>query len=290
MENNVIKFHSSQALQAIVTDTGMLSDHDKAILEKAHNKEWKNPKFKVRWFVGESQYTPYGKMKQFLLELKSRENTVEMIEYEIAKFEVQEKIHLRNAENTDDELEAEMQRIEAAKVRKDINRSINRVADFYRERNDLIDCLNEFLASSESKTPDGRSLMDILDTSEEEEYEKQYWTVRLARQAAMDMCSYGRIGAGNLEAIMMLDKDHQVEVIGLANHLNLSYDTRHQLIRNQIAQQLGITPPKDVLIGGGLEADLINTMIQADRPGVIDELTNTPQQNTNEDLNNVYNL
>jgi hypothetical protein len=104
------------------------------------------------------------------------------------------------------------------------------------------------------------------------------------------MCSYGRIGAGNLEAIMMLDKDHQVEVIGLANHLNLSYDTRHQLIRNQIAQQLGITPPKDVLIGGGLEADLINSMIQADRPGVIDELTNTPQQNTNEDLNNVYNL
>jgi hypothetical protein len=51
----------------------------------------------------------------------------------------------------------------------------------------------------ENRTVDGQSLMTVFNTPLEDEYEKQYWVVRFAKQAAMDLLSYG-----NKEAFMPL--------------------------------------------------------------------------------------
>jgi hypothetical protein len=63
------------------------------------------------------------------------------------------------------------------------------------------------------------------DEEEEEKLEKEYWTERLGRQAALDMISYGRIGAGNMEAILQLDPDHQQETMQYA----ISFSTHKQI-------------------------------------------------------------
>jgi hypothetical protein len=272
MSNDIIKYHSNYSSRGSVTDQNILTDAEKELLFTAHNKEWTQPRFKVRWFIGEASFTPFGKLRQYMTELKSREYSIESLEYEIAKFEVQEKMFLRDAETTDDELQKEMLLIEAGKVRKDIGRSVNRCADVYKERRDYLDLIQELLDSPDGKTADGRSLMSIIGTPEEEEFEKQYWTVRMASQAAMDMSAYGRIGAGNLEAIQMLSPEQQVEVVGLANHMNLRFERRQDLIRNEVAKNLGLLPAKQAGYIGEVTSDFINKVLEVDKKGMEEEL------------------
>ena len=282
-ELDLIKYHSSTQVQPICTDVSMMSDNQKDILNLAHNSEWRQTKFKNEWFVGEAQLTPFGKLRQWMMELKSRENNIESIEYEIARFEAEERILRRDAEEETDQLKKELILIDAIKKHKDINRSKLRTMDIYKERQDLMALVERFLASDEGKTPDGRPLTAVFGTLEEEEYEKQYWTVRLARQAALDMSAYGRIGSGNLEAILMCSQEQQTEVIALANHLNLTYDQRQDAIRNEMAHRLGMPTGKSYHIGE-LHSDLLNAALEVDRAAMLEELNSKSGQDIQQDL------
>lgn len=303
---DVIKtHHATVQTQPVMTDTSMLTDDERAILERGHNTEWKLHEFKLKHFVGHAQFTPYGKLRQWLIELKSRENTIEHIEYEIQRFEVEEKIALRDAENEPDELKKELLLIEAAKIRKDCSRSRLRAMDFYKERNDCIKLIQELLASDEGKLADGRSLMVAIDDPEVgAEHEKEYWTVRMAMQAANDMHAYGRIGAGNLEAILQLPQHQQIEAIGLANKLALGYEHRQTAIRNEVARLMNIDAPKQEFIGT-IGNEFINNLLESDIETMKAEIKkvqdaansvdNNPVPgistgNESKDLNNVYNL
>jgi hypothetical protein len=303
---DVIKtHHATVQTQPVMTDTSMLTDDERAILERGHNTEWKLHEFKLKHFVGHAQFTPYGKLRQWLIELKSRENTIEHIEYEIQKFEVEEKMALRDADTETDELKKELLLIEAAKIRKDCSRSRLRVSDFYKERNDCIKLIQELLASDEGKLADGRSLMVAIDDPEIGAiHEKEYWTVRMAMQAANDMHSYGRIGAGNFEAILQLPREQQVETIGLANKLTLEYEHRQTVIRDEVARLMNITAPKQGFIGA-VGNEFINNMIGSDIETMTAEIkraqdannsvdgtpsTKLESENDTRDLNNVYNL
>ena len=50
----------------------MLTDREKDLVKISLNKEWTNPKFKLRWFVGQTQITPFAKFRQWLLEIKAK--------------------------------------------------------------------------------------------------------------------------------------------------------------------------------------------------------------------------
>ena len=236
--NNLINYHSGPQSTTVNTDLAMMSEHQQHLVKKAQNLEFGTTSFKHEWFIGEAQFTPYGKLRQWLMELKSRENSVEVLEYDIAKLETEEQILLRDAEAEKDELRKKLILIEAIKKHKDIERCKSRVSDVYRERQEIVELTDKLLASDEGKTPDGRSLLEVFGKPEEAEYEKQYWTVRLAKQAALDLSAYGRIGAGNLEVIMMCSPAQQIEVIGLANHYNISYYKRQDAIRHEVAKRL----------------------------------------------------
>jgi nicotinamide riboside kinase len=280
---DLIKYHSSTQLQPVCTDVSMMTDDQKELLNLAHNSEWRQTKFKNEWFVGEAQLTPFAKLRQWLMELKSRENNIETIEYEIARFEAEEKILRRDAENETDDLKRELILIDALKKHKDWNRSKLRTMDIYKERQELMELVERFLASDEGKTPDGRPLTAVFGTPEEAEYEKQYWTVRLARQAALDMSAYGRIGSGNLEAILMCSNEQQTEIVALANHLNLTYDQRQNAIRTEVARRLGMLAGKSYHIGE-LHADLLNAALDVDRAAMIEELNNKNGHDVPQDL------
>ena len=43
--------------------------------------------------------------------------------------------------------------------------------------------------------------------------ERRYWMVRMAKQAAMDIISYGRIGSGKLDSILLMDERDQLECL-----------------------------------------------------------------------------
>jgi len=218
------------------TDVSMLAEKDQEILNYSLNKEWCNPKYKMRWFVGETQITPFSKLRQWLLEIKGREEAIEGLEYDIAKWQIEIDKTNHIAENTTDEFERRSAELEAWNLERKQIATKRRLSNWYLERQQLIDLVNEFLESEEAIVPDGtgRTYMDIMDTEEEDQYEAEYWTNRLAKQAATDMLFYGRINTGNMDAILSMSSEQQAETLTLA----LKYGTQLQQSQDQIQSEV----------------------------------------------------
>jgi hypothetical protein len=195
----------------------MLNDKEKSLVKLSMNKEWTNPKYKLKWFVGQAQITPFAKFRQWLLEIKSKEESIENMEYEIAKLDVEYDRYKRMRDQSSDPLDKRLAEIEMWNTDRLRYTSKRRLQDWYLERQHLIDLLHEFMESEESKLPDGsgRTYMDIIDTEEEDVYEYEYWTNRLAKQAACDMLFYGRVNSGNMDAILSMSPEQQAETLAL---------------------------------------------------------------------------
>jgi hypothetical protein len=195
----------------------MLNDKEKSLVKLSMNKEWTNPKYKLKWFVGQAQITPFAKFRQWLLEIKSKEESIENMEYELAKLDVEYDRYKRMRDQASDPLDKRLAEIEMWNTDRLRYTSKRRLQDWYLERQHLIDLLQEFMESEESKLPDGsgRTYMDIIDTEEEDLYEHEYWTNRLAKQAACDMLFYGRINSGNMDAILSMSSEQQAETLAL---------------------------------------------------------------------------
>lgn len=217
-----------------------LTENQIALIDRALNKQFVNPKFKMKYFTAESQLTPFHKMKQYLLELRSIEESVENMEAIIEQYFLQKEIADMKYEVETDPIRKKEWKLESVKAMNEVRQAKRRVAQNYIERAQFIDLLEEFLDSDESKDENGMSLIEKLDTPEEDLYEAEYWTVRLAKQAAMDMQAYGKVMAGNMEAITQLPSDTQNEILSIANNFNIQSEAHQEAIRNHTAQALQI--------------------------------------------------
>lgn len=248
----------------------MLSDQDKDLIKKALNKEWTNPKFKLKYFVGQAQITPFAKFRQWLLEIKSKEESIENLEYEIAKHQVEVERFRRMAQEASDDLDRKLAELEMWNRERLHYTSRRRLQDWYLERQHLIDLCNEFLASDENKLPDGtgRTYMDIMNTAEEDVYEAQYWTNRLAKQAACDMIFYGRINSGNMDAILMMNPEQQAETLALT----INFATKLQTYQLELQKQA------DTMIGMSNIADMKSLITPRDHETSISIDQENPQE------------
>lgn len=248
----------------LVTDTEQLSDKEKETLSAAYNKQWSNPKFKIKWFVGQTQITPFAKLRQWMLELRSREETLQQVLYDNKKWEVERDRNQWIADNTDDQFDKRLAQIEADNETKNLQQSQKKLREYYLERQNLIDLINEFLESDEAMLPDGsgRTYMDILNTEEEDVYEAEYWTNRLAKQASTDLVFYGRIGTGNMDAILSMAPEQQSETLGLA----LNYAAQLQQVQSNLQLEVdeklkigGQDPTKDLPLPEAVQREQITS-------------------------------
>ena len=253
MTDRRIQYHSERFNSEINTDVSMLSEQEQSLVKLALNKEWTNPKFKLRWFVGQAQITPFAKFRQWLLEIKAKEESIENMEYEIAKHEVECERFRRMRDEANDDLDRKLAEIELWNRERLSYTSKRRIQDWYLERQHLIDLCNEFMASEEAKLPDGsgRTYMDVMNTAEEDIYEAQYWTNRLAKQAACDMIFYGRINSGNMDAILMMNPEQQAETMALT--VNFATKLQHY------QQQLQVSADEAVRSSLGLDMNSLTT-------------------------------
>jgi hypothetical protein len=252
-----MQYNSNRFNSEINSDVSMLSEEDQSLIKVAMNKEWTNPKFKLKWFVGQAQITPFAKFRQWLLEIKAKEESIENMEYEIAKHEVECERFRRMAAEAIDDLDRRLAELELWNRERLSYTSKRRLQDWYLERQHLIDLCTEFMASEEAKLPDGsgRTYMDIMNTSEEDVYESQYWTNRLAKQAACDMIFYGRINSGNMDAILMLSPDQQSETLALTVNFATKLQAYQGQLQSAADKQLGVgtfntnalTTPKELI-------------------------------------------
>ena len=185
--------------------------------------------FKTRHFVGDAQITPYQKYKQFLLELRSREETIEVSVIALEKKEAEifyegEKIEESNSEGFKRICIANMKSLDRERLM--IKRRLDQALE---ERAQYLKLIQEMYDSGEAYLPDGMDLRDaIQDPYIDGLLEKDHWISRLGKQAALDLLSYGYIGAGNMEAITMLNDQDAMESVQTA----LVFSNR---IKNELA-------------------------------------------------------
>lgn len=233
-----------QHVSSLNSNVTMLDKKDADLVQYALNKEWTNPKYKLDNFVGNQQITPFAKLRQWLLEIKTREENLESMEYEHAKYEIElarKQAMVDGATNEYDRALAEIELKSSISAHIKAKRRLN---DWYLERQNLVDLVNDFMKTPDAVLPDGtgRTYFDILNTAEEDKYEAEYWTNRLGKQAACDLMFYGRINTGNLDAILSMPAEQQMETLTLA----INYATRLQSIQNGIQEEvnknLGVPP------------------------------------------------
>ena len=276
--------YKNTRIHELFTNTENLTEEDKNLIKKCLPKEWTNPKFKIKYFIGEQQVTPFGKLRQWLLEIKIKEGTLAQQEFEVRKGNVKIKKIQRTIDNTTDPIDKEELQIELEQAKIDNMLFEDRLKDGYLERQHLIDCVNEFLDSEDGKLEDGRSLMDIIDTEEEELFEAHYWTLRLAKQAAMDISSFGRVGTGNMEAICNLTLEHQEQVLGIAHEIALNLEVKQNTMRQQIAERMGL--PAHTVPGLGMFQTNFSKIENNNDSN--EKIENTKDDNG--DLENVYRI
>ena len=205
--------------------------------------------------MGGAQITPYARLKQWLLELRGREDAVEHLEYTVRKMELEIQMDEESKEFITDPKRKEMVNITIADKMIDLRKFNRNLKDAYRERQGFIDLIKEFLESDQAILPNGTKLIDVFGNPElEEKYEHEYWTVRMAKQAMLDMISYGRIGTGNLDSILMMDPEQQKQVLALASAYTISTDkninqlmaeatTNNFTIEESLKNQLRLSEP-----------------------------------------------
>jgi hypothetical protein len=258
------------------TDTSKLSDEEKSILDNALNKSWINPRFKMKYFVAGDHVTPFHQLRQLLIELRSTEEQVEMLEYNMKKYPVEIKIEKLIIENSNSEIDRLQAQLRLEDLENKLVLANRRCQAQYIERHLYLDLIKEFLDSDAGKTETGESLMTVFGTSLEDHYEKQYWTLRLAKQAAMDMLCYGSVTAGNLSAITCLAEDQQNQVFSVAHKYTLEMKEHQEEIRAEMAKQLGLEKMSTV------------SLEQAQRDQ--NALENKKTQEKDDGLEDVYNL
>ena len=233
----------------IITNVGKLSEDQKDIIALAMSKEWTTPEFKIKNFIGNAQITPFAKLKQYIIEMNTREHGVQSMEYEVKKLELEIEIQKEKADATASPAEKKLYELEMLKLGALLKKSQLRLRDAYTERDLYLKIIEEFNNSPEGQLPDGRRLIDVLEDPEiSSRLERDYWTMRLAKQTALDMIAYGRAGVGNMEAVTMLEPEQQLEVMQIA----CEYFVRNEMRTNQLLSAVneaimqGRLPPSEL--------------------------------------------
>ena len=255
-------------------------NNDTSIIEYANDVvHYHQPKFKTKYFVGRSSLTPFKEMHQYMMELRTKQDAFLHCEWEEEKKKLELKIEeekLKKAEaaelNERDELEIAYIRLDLLNIRKDMKKFKDNLKRALLEKDDILELIRELDESPRGKLPDGTRILDIMDDKEKcEELEKEYWTLRLAKQASTEMLAYGKVGTGNIDAIAMLEPPQQKEVLEVAANYATRFDIGMAQIMDKTLNDLRIGYNSDNMkekmlqigIASGLEKeDLLKNSVQ----------------------------
>jgi len=157
---------------------------------------WSMSDFQSRYFVVNSQATDYRRVRQALLEIETRIAAKKQIIRDTKRSEVKLKIK-----------EKELILLDIDQFQYDISVYEKKLRIVEEELDEFAKLVVEIVPTIEE-----------LETYKEhnDELEREYWISRMAKQASVDMITTGRIGAGNLDSLVMMSPQDQVLTIGSA--------------------------------------------------------------------------
>lgn len=292
-EDLFAKYKEYSTTDEAKTNVKYLTEDQKALVGRALNLHFLNPKFKMKHFVTNGQLTPYSTIRQLLLELKVMEEATETFEYMMKKMELEkEGLEMRLAVEKDP-IQRNLLQLELLKNEKEYKQNRRRLAQNYIEREQYVQLIEEFKAGPDAKTPDGKDwITEVFGNMEEEnKWEEHYWVVRLAKQAALDIVAYGRVGSGNMEAITQLGDGLREQTLALTHEVSLQLEALSNGLRQDVHEKLLASDPHyRALMSNKRPEDLnkIEFNIEHLTP-IKEEQSGTTNGSPDQDLANVYN-
>tara|TARA_A100001035_G_scaffold278129_1_gene276394 strand:+ start:2457 stop:3305 length:849 start_codon:yes stop_codon:yes gene_type:complete len=200
--------------------------------------------YECEHFVADTQLTPWRKVRQALMELETRYHAYMENRNSLRKAEILRKKLVISMDQEPDELNKELMQIDLEKNDYDISIWKRKLRQSELELKYFLNVVDKYV-DEENGYP-----LEYFTTEQPHEV-KTYWIARMGKQAAMDIVSYGRIGAGNMTSIMDMPEEDQVEALGIAvkysGMIGGGIDKLNQMIAPQIQAQLqeeGIALPK----------------------------------------------
>lgn len=218
---------------------------DQELIDFSLTKSNATPRFKLKYFVGAAQLTPYGTLKQWFMELRARQETIDSINLKYKKCQLLIKQEEEKLAAATSDLQKEFIQLEITDKKNDCVRYERQLRDTSLEKEDILNLIKDFCNSEYGRLPDGTLLLDAFGNKElEEKLEYDYWTVRMGKQAALDVMFYGRVNSGNMDAILMMNEDQQKQVLSLATHHALQIDNGVNLLKEQAYKKLRLLMPE----------------------------------------------
>jgi hypothetical protein len=153
--------------------------------------------FQIKNFVVNSQHTGYRQFKQVLLELEVRKSLEETMLLDRRKNLAEQKLYDEKIAAETSPAQIELYQIEKEKLQSSYENGLRAFERTHKEIEALEKIYNWF-----KQNYDIQQLLENQDKEEED-----YWVRRLGTQAALEILTVGRIGVGNLEAMMQMGED-----------------------------------------------------------------------------------
>jgi len=189
---------------------------DQEIASLAQGDGFPMTSFQTKFFVIGDGLTPYRMKRQALVEIDSRRSSLHSMIKNQKKAKVELALIERDMDNESDLLKRNLIKCDYEDKIYDITVWDHKIPQARRELKEMIDHLRSLF-------PNNPTIEDIKNIAKEDpEEEKLYWQVRMAKQTATDMIAYGRIGAGQMSSLMMMDSEDQKVII----HKAIEYSTK----------------------------------------------------------------
>ena len=199
-----------------------LTEFEKELIDWTDSQFFGQTEYQNKYFVVNSQVTPWRQMRQAVMEIQTRLNAVQ-------KVTIQYKRTLNDIERTKSEMAEEENKFykqdkeyELELLYIDLQVWDNKMRQSKQEIDGLLRIIKEKLGKKPDDDYDFEELKEtVLNKEIEEKEEHKYWIARMAKQSALDLLTTGRLQAGNLDSMLMMSPEDQAAVTDLA----LTYST-----------------------------------------------------------------
>lgn len=154
--------------------------------------------FQIKHFVIGSQHNPFRQFKQILLELEVRTTNLEQMTLDMEKNRLEKELAEEKMNKEDSPAQKKLYAHEIKKL--DIGHE-NGLRSMERTKGEMK--FLETILEDFRKNYDVKELVDNQD-----KYEHEYWIKRLASQSALEILTVGRIGVGNMEALLQMGPEN----------------------------------------------------------------------------------
>lgn len=184
----------------------MLENKEIVSLAEVHGS-WAMSEFQSKYFVVNSQVTDYRRVRQALLEIETRVGGRKQIERNMWRTNVQLKLKQEEFDNEPHPLKKEL-------ISVDMDQLLYDISVYEKKLSNINEEIENFCEIVKTLVPD----LPSLETYKEQnpELERDYWVTRMAKQAAMDLLTIGRISQGNMDSIAMMPLGDQEDTIKTA--------------------------------------------------------------------------